>query len=239
MTLTGIVAGTGLWTPKAAGDEPSAAMLGPRLRRRTSLLTRMACEALAQATSAAGSDPERVVTVFGTAWGEMQTTGGLLSMMFQDDGALSPAAFHNSVQNAAAGYASIATVNRAPSTTVSAGPATVAMALLEGLLLAREHDHVAVVVADEPLPEPFATRELAPLAVAFVLRREGKGRASDIHLERYPRLTLSRCAPGPAVAPAGNPVAPALALLEALTAKTRPARVVLEPSMGWCAELSS
>jgi hypothetical protein len=261
LALEGVVAGVGLWTPSApsaaawtasstaastaagrqgasapAEAEPAAAMLGPRLRRRTSLLTRMACEALAQATSAAGSDPGRVVTVFGTAWGEMQTTGSLLVSMVEGDGTLSPAAFNNSVQNAAAGYASIAAANRAPSTTVSAGAATVAMALLEGLLLARDHDgDVVVVVADEPLPAPFAAHETAPLAVAFLLRREGPG----------PRLTLTRAVgatPPPHLpAPlARNPVAPALALLEVVTGE-RPACVALEHGDGpvWCAELSA
>lgn len=254
LPLEGVVAGVGLWTPSApsaaastaawlqgasapAEAEPLAAMLGPRLRRRTSLLTRMACEALAQATSAADSDPGRVVTVFGTAWGEMQTTGSLLVSMVEGDGTLSPAAFNNSVQNAAAGYASIATANRSPSTTVSAGPATVAMALLEGLLLARDHDRdVAVVVADEPLPPPFAAHETAPLAVAFLLRREGPG----------PRLSLTRRAVGAAPPPhlasplARNPVAPALALLEAV-AGDRPACVAIEFGDGpvWCAELSA
>lgn len=234
--LTGIVAGVGLWTLAAPDDQPAAAMLGARLRRRASLLTRMACEALGQATSAAGADPGCVVTVFGTAWGEMQTTGALLAMMAQGDGALSPALFNNSVQNAAAGHASIAAANRAPSTTVSAGPATVAMALLEGLLLTRDHDHVAVVVADEPLPEPFAGEGQAPLAVAFVLRRAGPG----------PRLTLARRADGASLghdlapALARNPVAPALALLDAIT-DGRTACVALERGDGlvWCAELAS
>lgn len=248
-TLGARVVGLGLWTPcapsvaawlepgAAVEADPPAALLGPRLRRRTSLLTRLACEALEQAVRQAGADPARVATVFASAWGELQTTVALLEMMTVDAGTLSPALFHNSVQNTAAGYASIATQNRAPSTTVAAGPATTAMGLLEAvtLLLARGGD-VALVVADEPLPPPFGggAEPGAPLAVGFLLRAAAGG----------PRLTLARGTPTlPATdlpaALAASPAAPALRLLDALARGAR-GRVALEPGVDprWCAEVS-
>lgn len=240
--MTARVAGLGLWTPRApsvdarrAGGleapaaEPAAALLGPRLRRRASLLSRLTCEALGQALTAAGADPAAVVMVLGSVRGELETTVALLDQLAQGE-VLSPALFTNSVQNAALGLASIAAGNRAPSTTVAAGPATVAMALLEGLgLLAARGTDVAVVLADEPLPAPFAGEPGAPLAVALLLRAGGPG----------PGLRLVRRAASATAVDVVSPVAPALALVDALLVGG-PAVVALEAGEDdvWCAEVS-
>ena len=94
---------------------------------------------------------------------------------------------------------------------------------------------VGVRLPDEPLPEPFASDALTPLAVAFVLRRTGAG----------PRISLTRRAVGATpphhLAPplAKNPIAPALALFDAL-AGDRPACVAVEWGDGpvWCVEVA-
>src|SRR5207302_7783504 len=156
------VAGVGLWTPghanaaawasgtpDSAVTDPPAALLPARLGRRSSLLTRMAAEVLQQA--AGGTPANTVPTVYATAYGESQTLGAILDSVFTD-GTCSPARLHNSVHNTAGGLLSIATTNRAFSTTLSAGADTVAMAVLEcfGVLQQRGGEVIAVIADEAP-----------------------------------------------------------------------------------------
>jgi hypothetical protein len=100
-------------------------------------------------------------------------------MMRSGEGKLSPTHFHNSVHNAASGYASIATGNCAPSTTLTGGAELVASTFLEAIChLEAGAEDVVVVLADEPLLPPFDRGDgTAPLALAFCLssRSEGAG----------------------------------------------------------------
>ncbi len=184
------VRGVGLWTPGFADPAawcrgepdpevraPEAALLTGPLRRRASTTTRMAVEALEQALAGTGCDPGEIPSVWATAHGEHETAIAILDMMNRGEGKLSPTRFHNSVYNTASGYASIATGNRAPSSTLAGGGELVAMALLEavGHLEAGSPD-VALVVADEPLRPPFDARGArAPLAVALCLSSRSEG----------------------------------------------------------------
>ena len=90
-------------------------------------------------------------------------------MMRRAEGKLSPTKFHNSVHNAASGYASIASGNCAPSTTLTGGAELVYSALVEAMCLleAQERD-VVLVLADEPLQPPFERAD-AESAVALAL----------------------------------------------------------------------
>ena len=118
------VRGLGLWTPGYADaaawcrgepdptvEAPRAELLSGALRRRSSSLTRMAIEALQQATTGAGCDPANTPSIWATAHGEHATAVAMLEMMRSGEGKLSPTRFHNSVHNTARGYASIATRN--------------------------------------------------------------------------------------------------------------------------------
>jgi hypothetical protein len=184
------VHGLGLWTPGytspvswCAGDpdpaalHPCAELLTGPLRRRAPALTRMCVEVLHQAITQAGFDPSTIRTVFGTAHGEHTTALRLLDMMQRGSGKVSPIHFHHSVHNTPGGYASIATGNRSPSTTLSGGGELVATTLLEGLCIVQAGaTDVVVVLGDEPLLPPFDPPEpMAPLALAFGLssRRDG------------------------------------------------------------------
>ena len=128
------VHGLGLWTRGYPGlvawcaqqrdpsaEKPEAELLEGPLRRRAPPLTRMSVEVLRQATAQAGCDPSGVRSVWATAHGEHTPAIKLLEMMKRGEGKLSPTHFHNSVHNTASGYASIATENRAPSTTLTGG----------------------------------------------------------------------------------------------------------------------
>ena len=184
------VMGLGLWTPGHASAEswcrgefdasvetPEVSLLSGPLRRRATGLTRMAVEAFHQATSQAGCDPATIPSVWATSHGEHTTAIKILDMMRRGEGRLSPTHFHNSVHNTASGYASIATGNCAPSTTLTGGAELVASGLLEAMcLLEASADGVVWVLADEPLLPPFDRGDGdSPLALAFCLSSRSDG----------------------------------------------------------------
>jgi hypothetical protein len=181
------VRGLGLWTSgydrplawcqqkaDSTVEKPMAALLKGPLRRRATPLTRLAVEVLEQATTQADCDPASISTVWATAHGEHTPAIRLLEMMQHGEGKLSPTQFHNSVHNTAGGYASIATGNVLPSTTLTGGRELVASALLEAwCLLESSGRDVAVVFADEPLLSPFDRADArTPLAIALLLSHD-------------------------------------------------------------------
>jgi hypothetical protein len=131
----------------------------------------MAADALAEAASAAECDLARAPSVWATVYGEHETAVAILDAMHQGEGQVSPTRFHNCVHNAASGYVSIAVLGHAPSTTVTGGRELVATALFEAqCMLATGASDVLLVLADEPLLQPFGTEGArAPLALAFCL----------------------------------------------------------------------
>jgi len=181
------VHGLGFWRPGYANfaswraqrhddavSKPVAAMLAGPLKRRASMLTKMAIEVFSQAADSAGTDVSQVKSVWALVFGEIHTAVTLMNMMHEGEGKLSPTRFHNSVYNTASGYASIATHNQAPSTTISGGPEIIGMGLLEAIGMIDEHGgDVIAVWADEPPPIPFALHHAAePLALAIHLSAE-------------------------------------------------------------------
>ena len=218
------VRGAAMWTEEHGA--PEAAWLPSRLRRRTSMLTRMAAEVFGRIAERGALDSARIATVHASAYGEIATTLGLLDMMQEDDGAVSPTRFHNSVHNTGAGYLSIATGNRGFSTAVAAGTRTVAAALCEAVaLLATQEPEVVLLVAEEPVGAPFA--ELVrhgPLAVGFHLSREAGPRSMCFRVQRGPVDGTIGEDDGEL---ASNPCLPALWLARAVGA-ARPARVPLQ-----------
>jgi hypothetical protein len=247
----------GLWTPgygdalswarrnddgasaDAAAKTPRAELLPPMLRRRTSLLTRMAAEVAKQAIGAAGFDAAAATMVYGSVYGEIRTTVDLLEQLLKPGEPLSPTKFHNSVHNTAGGYVSITTGNRAGSSALSGGRSTLAMGLLEcAALVACDGGDAVLVIAEEPLPEPLAAgRRWGPLAAAFAISAPGRG-------DMFGRPCLMVQGPTTSSPPApewlqGNPCAAALALIDAASRPTA-ARVALEPHLpaGWTCALA-
>jgi hypothetical protein len=236
-------ASAGLWAPGfanvkawAAGVadplviEPAAALLPERLARRASMLTRIAAEVLEQVCP--GARLSDVATVYATAYGETQTLGAILDSM-ATDGSCSPARFHQSVQNTAAGLLSIANGNRGFSTTISAGADTVAMALLECFGVLQQESEVIAVFAEEPPPAPFAQSGFAAAGAALRLSREptpGAQRVSLRRAEAEPPFQL----PGEF---ANNPITVSLSLAEALHLR-RSGTFALSPAPGgWAVEI--
>ena len=210
------------------------------MRRRTSLLTRMAAEVVVQAARDRAGLAD-LALVYGSVYGEIRTTIDLLAALLVPGEPLSPTKFHNSVHNTAAGYISIAAGNRVGDTVLAAGRSTPAMALLEGALQVRARGgDVVVVIAEEALPEPLAAgRRYGPFAAAFALSAPGR---SDMSARPCRLRRGASPGPGPLRPPppwlTQNPCAAALAAVEAFCAPAA-ATVALEPHLaeGWLCEI--
>ncbi len=216
------VTGLGLWTPghgsaeswcrndfDASVETPPVALLSGPLKRRATGLTRMAVEVFHQATSRAGCDRDTIASVWATSNGEHTTAIKILGMMRRGEGRLSPTHFHNSVHNTASGYASIATANCAPSTTLTGGAELVSSSLLEAMCrLEAPAEQVVLVLADEPLLPPFDRGDgTSPLALAFCLSSRPDGAVALLsnkrrdavapvkHHDRFGRLYVGAALP--------------------------------------------
>jgi hypothetical protein len=175
----------------------------------------MLADVVEQAARAAAVDPARLPSVFGSAYGEMYTTGLLLSQLWAADAQLSPAKFQASVHNTAAAQLSIALHNPSFTTSIAAGYDTLAMSLIEAFGWLECHPgQVLVACADEgPHQVLQPTAAYLPLAAAFVLNNVARSGLARIQLlppdhAREPSSTSS--------IPAENPVAEALTLATAL-----------------------
>jgi len=223
------VSGLGLWAPGYATADafarrqsdpavvaPVGSLFAPGIRRRASALTRAAAEAFAQTAGEAGADLATVCTVYTSAYGEIVTTLEMLDQMATEPGGLpSPTRFHNSVHNTSAGYVSIATRNRAFSTSLAAGPRSVAAGLIEACAWLSDRGGELILVAlDEPPPAPFAPKPpWSAFAAAFHLAVEPRSSSRA----RLANLRQA-CAPAPpAPEPfTAHPCACALSLLDAV-----------------------
>jgi Beta-ketoacyl synthase, N-terminal domain len=204
----------------------------PAERRRINETSRIAC--LAAGDALASYPPGSATTmrsVFTSCDGDGVVLNQMLGALAQQQIALSPTAFHNSVFNAPAGYWGIAARSTAPSTTICADAASFASALLEGYSqVVSSNENVLVVAVDAPFPD--AVRELGKSSVSFscalvlepAARLMGKPSISlwSVQTERAfatPDDPIVRSF-------AGNAAAAALPLLRAL-ARREPVRVSL------------
>jgi hypothetical protein len=234
--------GIGMWTPVyadfdawvaaglpddlhvASNDSPSslppALLLHPRLRRRTSTLTRAAVTALEAALANSGVGVDQVRFVLVSSFGEIETTVELLAQLGEPEGPVSPTKFHNSVHNTATGYMSIASGNHRESTALAGGPHNLEIGLLEALAgLAETGEDVVLLFAEELLPRPFQRSDADPtFAVALHLRSAvgAPGDASGLEL-RVTSRTRGPQSPGAVAAPSlPTMVAPIVELLRAV-----------------------
>jgi hypothetical protein len=199
----------------------------------------MAVEALAQAAAQGGADLKEVPTIFGSAYGEIQTAFDQMDMI-EREGVPSPARFKNSVHNTASGHVSIATGNMRFSTSLAAGSATFAMCLLEAFAWLDVHrSSIIVSVADEPLPDHLtAAGRYDPLGIAFHLTANHRAAADGLgDLSDLRRRGREGSPAGIPKRLAKNPCAAGLLLVEAVLRK-RSGRVPVEIGPGgWSVEL--
>jgi len=223
-----------------AGDEPfEAASVSKRPvdglqsteRRRINETSRLACLAAQDALARLPRDAAVTMpAIFASSDGDGAVLMQTLTSLAQREIVVSPTAFHNSVYNAPAGYWSIATRSTAPSTTVCAERASLAVALLEGYAQATARDGPVLVVAVD-VPFPDALRGLGPSAGAFACALVLDGAAAT----RAPRVDGWTIVKQPMITDAtqaidrafeGNAAAAALPLLRALV-RAQPTRAAL------------
>jgi len=215
-------------TAYAPGEPPrlAPALLPADVRRRTTEHIKLAVEVGSQAVSQAQADGGDLWSVFASSESDGAITHNICEEVARDNPEVSPTRFHNSVNNAPAGYWCMAVRSRTPSTSVAGFDATFAVGLLEACVQSTaEQQGILYVAHDTPLPEPLHT--VRPISAIF-------GCALVLRPERGPRsLARLALAVDPALrAPSrlhdanleglrtGNPAARGLPVLAAVARRT-------------------
>lgn len=173
-------------------------------RRRAGVPVKLAIAAGQEAMSAAARDAASTATVFTSSSGDCENLHHILETLATPEREISPTRFHNSVHNAAAGYWSIATQCRAPSTSLCCYDASFAAGLLETAsqssfaaapvaLIAYDHPHLEPLNSVRPIQAAFGValvlapdateRAFAALEIEFVAREADATRMADPGLE--------------------------------------------------------
>lgn len=220
------------------------ALLERSLRRGLSEVTRLfmhaAQLALRDASSDARTQPDRVHTIFASAFGEIGTAEALLAGAY-DENASSPARFRNSVHNTAPGLFSISNKNQLPCTAVAAGWDTVAMGLCEAVAqLQTEGGRVLLVFAEERVPSALSSEHShGPLAAAFVLARQSDAPVGRGTLSRLRRAARTPHAYDTMVDPKNHPLAPVLQLVRMLEEHGAGTLPVSDGATPWCIDVDA
>jgi Beta-ketoacyl synthase, N-terminal domain len=228
-----VLAGAVAYRPAPTAIPPSE-LLPPAERRRAGIPIRLALAVGGEAFRNAGRDAADTATVFTSSSGDGEILHHICGTLCTPERQVSPTRFMNSVHNAAAGYWSIATRSREPSTSLCCYDASFAAGLLECVAqVAVDRRPTALIAYDEPYPEPLhATRSIeGEFGVALVMAPDaarafsvleielGDGAESRLEDPALERLRLR------------NPAARSLPLLAAL-ARGDTAEVVLKYAAG-------
>jgi hypothetical protein len=239
------VAGVGIYAPGLTGWEPAhavlagtapftpdilprlqPALLAPELRRRTSMHVRLAVEVASQAIAHAAHDPATLSSVFVSSEADSDTTHYICEEVARTAPQVSPTRFHNSVNNTAAGYFSMAAGTSMPSTSIASWDETTATGLVEAAAQAAAGDDVLLVVNDVPLPAPLHEHHpfTAPFGAALVLSRvRDEHTLAALSFTGLPvnRAHTAMTNPQLELLRQGNPAAQILPLLAAIAARTQ------------------
>jgi hypothetical protein len=212
---------------------PVLALLPPVERRRTGTLVKLAIGAGQDALGGSREAASALPTVFASSGSDGDVIHDICATLASADRQVSPTRFHNSVHNAPAGYWSIATGSRAPSTSLCAHDWSFAAGLLEAAAqLACGCPRLLVIAADMPYPEPLrgARRVKLPFATALLLSADKSGRSlasAEVRLEDRGMAPSRMEDAGLEELRTDNPAARSLPLL-ALLAASRAGDVVLD-----------
>jgi hypothetical protein len=188
-------------------------------RRRATELVRMAfrvCEELMATSAIPMAD---CASVFASSGGDYPIIDQICRSLCESERLVSPTQFHNSVHNSAAGYWSIATGSRQPSTSLSAYDDSFAVGLLEAMCLCQQEQlPTLLAVYDIQPPYPLGGKRLIPVEFGVALLLTPTASEQSIaHLQLQPTDTT---VPGTPAQPAlealrcANPAARSLPLLE-------------------------
>lgn len=171
-SITIPISGWSVWGAGYSSDPPDIRHIDPLMRRRMSSMDR---SALHVADACVTAD-QQVRVVFASRHGELKRTTGLLEDIARGE-LPSPMGFSLSVLNAVPGLYGIARKDMSPATAVSAGEATLPLALIEASMQAWRYPDATVllVYADEPPPSVYTDQIDSPAsACAIALRLEAR-----------------------------------------------------------------
>ena len=165
---------------------PAPEALPPVERRRAGKCVRLALSTGFAAAGAAGREVRDLAAIFASSGADGENMNSICEALASDDRLNSPTSFHNSVNNAPAGYWGIATGSMLPSDCIAAFDGTFAAGLLEaaGRLAAEPAQPVLLVAYDAPYPEPLNSARFMSdcFGVALALAA-GAGKGPLITLE--------------------------------------------------------
>jgi hypothetical protein len=227
-----ILCGTEIYVPQPTVLTVSA-LLPSAERRRTGAPVKLALAVAEEAFANAQREPASTATVFTSSSADGDNVHAMLEVLASSEREVSPTRFHNSVHNAAAGYWSLGTQSRTPSTSLCAHDASFAAGLLEAAAqLSVDGGAAAVIAYDHPYPEPLASKRpvSGSLGVALVLTAAKTPRAFaalEVNFAAGSDKASVMEEPGLETLRAGIPAARSLPLLQAL-ARAATAGIVLE-----------
>jgi hypothetical protein len=224
-----ILAGQQGYVPIAL-DKYKPTHLPPNEARRATELVRMAfrvCEDLMERTT---QPMDSCANVFASSGGDYPIVDQICRSLCEPDRMVSPTQFHNSVHNSAAGYWSIATGSRLPSSSLSAYDDSFCLGLLEAISLCLvEQLPTLLVVYDIKPPYPLSEKRDINIdfGVAMLLSPEPNSASiAKLALSLSGHNIAATQASTPLeVLRLSNPAARCLPMLEAIACK-KPARVV-------------
>jgi len=151
---------------------PPPELLPAAERRRAGMPVKLALAVGREAFLDAGCDPAITSVVFSSSSSDGDILHRICEALSMPAREISPTNFMNSVHNVAAGYWSIATQSREPSTSLCVHDASFTAALLEAAVqVVIERKPVGVIAHDQPYPQPL--HDLRPIndkfAVAMIL----------------------------------------------------------------------
>jgi hypothetical protein len=201
---------------------PKPEMLPPVERRRTGTVVKLALAAGQDALSGTGCDAAALPTVFTASGGDGEVIDEICATLATQERQVSPTRFHNSVHNAPAGYWSIATGSRAPSTSLCALDWSFAAGLVEAAAqVAGGCERLLLIAYDVPYPQPLrGVRPVSmPFACALLLTRDADAAMSQLDVRIEAGAAASRM-PDPRLEALrlDNPAARGLPLLAAVAA---------------------
>lgn len=190
-------------------------------RRRITPTIRIAMQAATEAMRGSALAAESVATVFATSNGDLDISDRICNALTLPERPVSPTDFHNSVHNAPAGYWSIGSHCRQPSTSLSAGDASFAAGLLESITQVLSDRHPVMLVSyDQPPPQALANTKTAaiPFAAALLISQQQDENSFAKLMITPVEQAASRCMRAAALEEIrlGSPAARALLLLELL-----------------------
>jgi hypothetical protein len=144
--------------------------LPPNEARRATELVRMAFRVGEDLMRNTSFPMQECASVFSSSGGDYPIIDQICQSLCEPERLVSPTQFHNSVHNSAAGYWSIATGSRLPSTSLSAYDDSFSVGLLEAIHLCQsEQMPTLLVVYDIKPPYPLSEKRIIPMEFGVAL----------------------------------------------------------------------